>query len=283
MKKAVFIGCFLLVSLMSFAQISNDIIVTKDQEQIQCTITEVKDSIVKYNKIDRPSSLVYNISVKRISKILYKNGAVEDYENPELSTHPVVDTKSPEELQSEKIATLEENVESENPHANRESSATNTTVPSHAARTVVSRRTVGTQKSCFIGGTGQICYAGAFSLTLIPQLGYEFNDRFAVGAGIGVRVITDAYVNGIFEPFMRVTAWHNDLFYLDFKGVARLFWGSSIETLQVGLRPSLRFRINDHWDLSADIGLLGVQYSGDWGINVGITGTDVGIWGSYRF
>lgn len=145
------------------------------------------------------------------------------------------------------------------------------------------------QSAFFIGGTGAIGYDGAFTFALEPQFGYEFTDRWAIGTGVGVVVAAadrgGLAVMGIVEPFVRFCAWHNDLVYIDIKATAGVGFDNYLELCQVGLRPSLRFRLTEHCDLAADIGLFGAQYTpaNDWQPALGITATAAGIWVAYRF
>lgn len=143
------------------------------------------------------------------------------------------------------------------------------------------------QKAWFIGGTGQIGYTGQFEFALEPQFGYEFTDRWAIGTGLGMLVVAESgygVVMGSVEPFARFTAWHNDLVYIDLKATTGFAFTDELVLAQLGIRPSLRFRINDHWDISADLGLFGAQCTyGDWTPALGLSATSAGLWFAYRF
>ncbi|MCM1035646.1 MAG: hypothetical protein NC038_08465 [Paludibacter sp.] len=76
----LFLCACLLMVIAVYAESDNDIIITKASKQIPCLITEVSDSLVKYSQIDRPTDIVYTIAISKISKIIYRNGAVENYE-----------------------------------------------------------------------------------------------------------------------------------------------------------------------------------------------------------
>ena len=142
------------------------------------------------------------------------------------------------------------------------------------------------QKTWFVGGTGLISYSNdTFSLGIEPEVGYEFTDWFAVGAGTGFvfSYDGDGIILGIAETFARFTPWHNDLVYIDLKVGGDLAFDSLIESADIGIRPGVRFRINDHWEVSADLGLFGASYTGYWTPSFGITGGAAGIWCAYRF
>jgi len=144
------------------------------------------------------------------------------------------------------------------------------------------------ERASFIGGTCAIGYDVRFQFAFEPIIGYEFSDRFAMGAGFGVIVAADYSATaamGIAEPFLRFCAWHNDLVFIDFKATAAFGFTRELDLCQVGVRPSLRFRIHEHCDIAADIGLFGAQYTiaDGWRPAIGITATSAGIWVAYRF
>jgi hypothetical protein len=63
------------------------------------------------------------------------------------------------------------------------------------------------QGNLFVGGTGSVSYVDNFTFVLEPQVGYEITDRWAIGSGLGVLVLSDkdyAMVGGIADPFIRV-------------------------------------------------------------------------------
>lgn len=158
--------------------------------------------------------------------------------------------------------------------------------------------------TCFIGGTAAIGYSELFNIAIEPVIGYEFSDRVAVGTGIGM--IASIYANnsyslksprraksysnnsivmGIVEPFVRICAWHNDIVFVDFKATTGIGFTSELELCQIGIRPSLRVRLTDHCEMSADIGLFGAQYTYNtgWTPALGISATSAGLWFTYRF
>lgn len=144
------------------------------------------------------------------------------------------------------------------------------------------------QKTWFVGGTASIGYVNNFTFALEPQFGYEFNDRFAIGTGVGFTLVDDEYytdIVGIAEPFFRFCAWHNERVFIDLKATAGFGFTDELDLCQIGIRPSLRFRINDHWDMAADLGLLGAQYtySDGWRPAFGISAVSASLWFAYRF
>ena len=148
------------------------------------------------------------------------------------------------------------------------------------------------QKTWFVGGTASIGYVDNFTFSFEPQFGYEITDRWAIGTGIGLALVSDNYgyynsttVGGIAEPFVRLCAWHDERLFFDLKATAGFGFIDELILCQVGIRPSLRFRINEHFDISADLGLFGAQYTYQvgWQPAFGITATSAGVWLAYRF
>ena len=148
------------------------------------------------------------------------------------------------------------------------------------------------QKTWFVGGTTSIGYVDNFTFSFEPQFGYEITDRWAIGTGVGLTLVSDNYnyyttttVVGIAEPFVRLCACHNERLFFDLKATAGLGFTDELILCQIGIRPSLRFRINEHFDISADLGLFGAQYtySIGWQPAFGITATSAGVWFAYRF
>ena len=143
------------------------------------------------------------------------------------------------------------------------------------------------QKTWFVGGTASIAYSDYFSFSFEPQFGYEFTDYFAIGAGVGLSLADDryhTYVAGVAEPFIRFCVWHNEIIFLDLKATSGFGFTDELILCKVGIRPGLRFRINNHWDITADLGLFGANYSysDGWRPAFGITGS-AGFWFAYRF
>lgn len=140
----------------------------------------------------------------------------------------------------------------------------------------------------FIGGTAYIGYTDFFSFSIEPVIGYEFNDRVAIGTGIGTSVAAGygtSIAMGVVDPFLRICAWHNDIVYIDFKTTAGIGFTNELQLCQIGARPSLRVRLSEHCEMAADIGLFGAQYtnsSGKWSPAIGVSATSAGLWFTYR-
>ncbi|MBQ8050305.1 MAG: outer membrane beta-barrel protein [Bacteroidaceae bacterium] len=135
----------------------------------------------------------------------------------------------------------------------------------------------------FVGGGTNFGYIkDNFQFSFHPQAGYEFNDRWAVGFGLGFTLVNDIY--GYAEPYVRFNCWNNDKLFVDVKARAEFIFGHGAEGAQVGLSPSLRYKINDHWQVYGDAGLFGAEkVGGDWApaFGVGSIGISTGV--IYKF
>lgn len=147
---------------------------------------------------------------------------------------------------------------------------------------------MGAQAQLFVGGTGRIGYANdAFVFGAVPEVGYEFNEKWAAGAALGINLDAgngSSAVRGVAEPFVRFTPWQNKRMAFDVKAIAELEFQSELWGAEIGLRPSVRFFINDHLDATVDFGLIGASYNGwDWSgaFLVNAMRTQLGI--AYKF
>mgnify|MGYP003370506699 CR=1 FL=1 len=145
------------------------------------------------------------------------------------------------------------------------------------------------EKHFDLGFTGAITYTDYFSASVEPTVGLEFNDFIAVGTGLGAGYNSEVVnIFMIAEPFVRFTPYHNDFFFLDLRLNSAWAWLPSGEEdkflmAQHGLIPALRFRLSEHWDITADAGIFGVQEYIDrtWSPAIGIK--SFGLWATYRF
>lgn len=115
----------------------------------------------------------------------------------------------------------------------------------------------------FTGGTVGFGYTeDRFYASIIPQLGYEFNDKWAFGAGLG-GLYDDDYSSTILttQIYARRNVWNNNQFFFDIKGVTNFWFSDHQELAELGLSPSFRFKSSDKIQFAANVGLLGIQLS----------------------
>ena len=98
------IGC-LVVILMTAPIFAQDIIVTTDAKKIEAQILEVSKSEIKYKEYDNLDGPTFIISTDEISSIIYKNGKVVLYNQPNDIKSTIESTESKSQGQ-ENIATI---------------------------------------------------------------------------------------------------------------------------------------------------------------------------------
>ena len=156
------------------------------------------------------------------------------------------------------------------------------------ASLVLATTFVTAQNRWFVGGTASIGYVDKFTFGIEPQVGYEITDRWAVGSSIGMTLVSGygaTAVLGSAEPFVRFCVWHNELVYIDLSAVGGFVFDDELEGCLVGLRPGLRFRLNDHWDVAANLGLFGAQFinGSGWTPAFGLSASSAALYVNYRF
>ena len=149
---------------------------------------------------------------------------------------------------------------------------------------VLSGMSVKANAQWFVAGGANFGYIkDNFQFALKPSAGYEFSERWAVGLGLGMEVVSDN-VFGYVEPYVRFNCWNNDKVFLDLKARGEFLFRSSIDGGQVGLTPSLRYKINDHWQIYGDAGLFGMErLGGKWRPAMCIASIGIGTGVIYKF
>lgn len=111
----------------------------------------------------------------------------------------------------------------------------------------------------FVGGLAGVGYADeTFSMTFEPYVGYEFNEKFAIGMGGGFSMYEDETF-GIMNPYFRFTPCQNDRIAFDLKLQSTMEFYRHETAAIIGISPSLRAKLSDHWQLSSDFGIFGVE------------------------
>ena len=93
MKRFFLLVCCFFVSLMSFCQ---DVIITKDAKRIECTISEVSSTEVRYKLWDNQQGPTFVLQTTEISSIIFQNGSVQVFDTPQQA--PEQTTNVGEEL-----------------------------------------------------------------------------------------------------------------------------------------------------------------------------------------
>lgn len=143
------------------------------------------------------------------------------------------------------------------------------------------------QSGGFIGGGISSAYSGKFSYQTTIHGGYAFNDKIAIMAmgGIAAAVTEgDGIVLGETGAYVRFTPWHNDFLFIDIKSRVELVFSDEIEGIDVGVVPSLRFRLSPTIELFTDVAFAGVRYIyGYWMPCIGVSSHDAVVGVNFLF
>lgn len=141
----------------------------------------------------------------------------------------------------------------------------------------------------YIGGSVTLAYSNGFTSDTHAYGGYEFNDKWAIGGGIGLNLLSygsNTVAGGFLGVYVRYTPWHNDILYTDIKWRTETLLRDAVgvDGADMGFVGSLRFRINDHIDIFTDFIPVGVRYSdGETYPFIGILGSGCSLGLHYRF
>lgn len=127
----------------------------------------------------------------------------------------------------------------------------------------------------FVGGLFGVSYCEEFEMTVLPSAGYQFNDYFALGAGVGVTVVDEPY--GVVNPFVSFTPCQNDRVAFDIVVQSEMIFidGSLLSTS--GVAPCLRMKLSDNLELLTDLGIFGITaYEGEVSPALAIKNLNVG-------
>ena len=139
--------------------------------------------------------------------------------------------------------------------------------------------TAGISSNKFEGGDSKTAYA------LMPEIGYEFNNKWEAGLEIGIkkgdvcelRAVPEA-TTFIVAPYVRYTAVETkvvDLFFEGTIGYSSVSKGGG-DFYEVGIKPGLAVKLSKHVDFISKIGFLGYKgYSPEHGDNSSTFGVDV--------
>ena len=102
---------------------------------------------------------------------------------------------------------------------------------------------------------------------IAPGLGYEFNEKWAVGGEIGYALLSGVYSKFELAPYARFSYYHNNLvkLFLDMGfGVAanKPAHRDCSAGFQIGVQPGLAVMLNKHFSILAKVGFLG--YDGEY-------------------
>jgi len=149
------------------------------------------------------------------------------------------------------------------------------------------------ERGFYMGGAASCWYqqSEGFRFSLLPELGYHINQRFAVGAYLGVTGEfydnTPYKISGVVRPYGRVCVWHNDIAFFDLEArITGMFnRQNGLGYADFGILPAVRLRVAPNVDISAHLGFLGAQYRANegWGGGFDLSADAMSIGLTYIF
>lgn len=132
------------------------------------------------------------------------------------------------------------------------------------------------------------------SFKVAPEIGYNFNETWALGAELNYshNYVNQTTINSFsVAPYIRWSYYQNDAVRLFLDGTAAIGFnkvkdGDTSKAGQVGLRPGIAVKLNDHFSFIAKYGFLGyrrnVSTAGD-SFGLALTSEDLSIGFHYSF
>ena len=152
--------------------------------------------------------------------------------------------------------------------------------------------TAGISSNKFEGGDSKTAYA------LMPEIGYEFNNKWEAGLEIGIKKGDVCELSAVPEattfvvaPYVRYTAVETKLVNLFVEGT--IGYGSVSkgggEAYEAGIKPGLAVKLSDHVNFITKVGFLGYRgYSPEHGDNsstfgLGVDASNISFGAIYKF
>lgn len=153
------------------------------------------------------------------------------------------------------------------------------------------------QQNIYVGGTLSIWGEdNATSFNITPEVGYHFNDKWAVG---GLLIYSHTKSNGVkanafaLAPYARYTFFEADQLSLFVDGgfgfsTVGVKGSDNVNGFEVGFKPGISFAVTDHFSLLAKIGFLGyrdsyLSNSGSSGGGLSLSSSDLSFGFYYTF
>ena len=119
----------------------------------------------------------------------------------------------------------------------------------------------------FLGGNVAMWYdtkPELFTFTLLPEFGYEFNEKCAVGGQVGFSVAAHNNYStgaGVIAPFFRYTFWSNDIIAFDLRTTLGFSFSDVLVASEASVSPYIRFTPHEHFDVYLKLGTAGFFYT----------------------
>jgi hypothetical protein len=132
------------------------------------------------------------------------------------------------------------------------------------------------------------------TVKVMPEIGYSFNERFSLGASVGLDVTmpenSDATVYMHFSPYARFSYYNRELVSLFFDGgvdftTRAVGDGDPTTQMYVGIKPGVAMFLSDRLSLVAHFGFFGYEkyFSESSGLGFRLNGNSLSLGLNYYF
>ncbi len=143
----------------------------------------------------------------------------------------------------------------------------------------------------YVGGSAGLWYdhdAKTTSFSLLPEVGYKFNEKWNLGTEIGIDLKGNSGSTSttfIFTPYSRYTFAKAGKVNFFCDGTLELAVSKGNTGFGIGLKPGLSVEITDKLDFIGHVGFLGFRsdYLGHNGFGFALSGSDLNIGLNYTF
>lgn len=127
--------------------------------------------------------------------------------------------------------------------------------------------------------------AESTNFSLVPDFGYNFSDKWSVGAKIGFYHESEPNLSALtIDAYVRYTYYRNGMVALYADGGAG-FGTIDVDGYQVGISPGIALKLDDHFSILASFGYFGYRdkYHGENGFGIHAKSSDLKFGFYYSF
>lgn len=151
-------------------------------------------------------------------------------------------------------------------------------------------------QSVYVGGAFGLWHnsdADMTSFKIAPEVGYNLNEKWAVGAVLEYEHASEGDLSGnafSIAPYARYSFYENKLVRLFVDGglalgVSKIEDMDSNTVFEIGFKPGIAIKLNEHFSLVAKYGFLGYrnEYTSDPGFGLKVSSEDLTFGFHYEF
>lgn len=105
-----------------------------------------------------------------------------------------------------------------------------------------------------------------FSWKVVPEIGYQFNEKWDAGLSIGFQGVQDGANTFEVAPYARYSVYNAKLvdFFIEgtvaFKHISDDDNYGDVNSFAIGFRPGIKVKLSDHFDFVGKVGFLGYEH-----------------------